>query len=121
MGAHWLLPDQPFASYRDYSTAMGGNAVERARGMSPDEVMAEIDASGLRGRGGAGFPTGTTQGNRCYLPVQGSLLLPSLLARLSPRRGPPWQLPRIVDFDELAGRFLLAEEESLKEPSRAAG
>ncbi len=26
--------------------------------MSPDEVIAEIKASGLRGRGGAGFPTG---------------------------------------------------------------
>src|SRR5256885_2602792 len=27
-------------------------------GMEPDEVLAEIDASGLRGRGGAGFATG---------------------------------------------------------------
>ena len=26
--------------------------------MSPQEVMAEIEKSGLRGRGGAGFPTG---------------------------------------------------------------
>ncbi|HTR44958.1 MAG TPA: NADH-quinone oxidoreductase subunit NuoF [Thermodesulfovibrionales bacterium] len=27
-------------------------------GMSPDDVIAEIKASGIRGRGGAGFPTG---------------------------------------------------------------
>ena len=28
--------------------------------MSPDEVIDEVKASGLRGRGGAGFPTGKT-------------------------------------------------------------
>ncbi len=42
-------------------TARGRGAYEgfrRALAMSRQEVVAEIDASGLRGRGGAGFPTG---------------------------------------------------------------
>ena len=33
-------------------------ALKKAIGMSPEEVIAEVKASGLRGRGGAGFPCG---------------------------------------------------------------
>jgi NADH-quinone oxidoreductase subunit F len=39
--------------------AMGGyEALQKALGMSRAEVIDEVKASGLRGRGGAGFPTG---------------------------------------------------------------
>ena len=41
-----------------YVAAGGFSALRRARGMAPDDVIAELDASGLRGRGGAFFPTG---------------------------------------------------------------
>ena len=36
----------------------GFAGLERALGMSPQQIIDEIDHSGLRGRGGAGFPTG---------------------------------------------------------------
>ncbi|MES1260563.1 MAG: NADH-quinone oxidoreductase subunit NuoF [Acidobacteriota bacterium] len=45
----------------------GYKAVEKALGMTQDEIINEVKASGLRGRGGAGFPTGMKWG---FLPRQ---------------------------------------------------
>ena len=42
----------------DYEALGGFSALRRARGMTPDDVIAELETSGLRGRGGAFFPTG---------------------------------------------------------------
>ena len=36
----------------------GYEALKKALTMSPDDIVNEVKASGLRGRGGAGFPTG---------------------------------------------------------------
>jgi len=41
-----------------YIARGGYSGLARAIGMGPESVIAEITASGLRGRGGAGFPTG---------------------------------------------------------------
>ena len=42
-----------------YESGGGYTALKKAiGGMKPEEIMGEVDKSGLRGRGGAGFPTG---------------------------------------------------------------
>ena len=42
----------------DYATHGGWAGLARARVMGPEATIAEVTASGLRGRGGAGFPAG---------------------------------------------------------------
>jgi NADH-quinone oxidoreductase subunit F len=42
----------------DYMTHGGYMALKKAIVMNPEQVIEEIKSSGLRGRGGAGFPTG---------------------------------------------------------------
>ena len=50
-------------SIDDYLAADGYKAIEKVLGgMSPQEVIDEVTKSGLRGRGGAGFPTGVKWG-----------------------------------------------------------
>ena len=46
-------------SLEDYLAAGGYEALKKAITMTPDEIITELEVSGLRGRGGAGFPTGT--------------------------------------------------------------
>ncbi|MBI5604785.1 MAG: NADH-quinone oxidoreductase subunit NuoF [Deltaproteobacteria bacterium] len=43
---------------KHYIARGGYEGLRKALGMHPEEVIREIKASGLRGRGGAGFPTG---------------------------------------------------------------
>ncbi|HNW97970.1 MAG TPA: NAD(P)H-dependent oxidoreductase subunit E [Bacteroidales bacterium] len=41
-----------------FTETVAGNAIKKLVNMTPEQVIAEIKASNLKGRGGAGFPTG---------------------------------------------------------------
>jgi NADH:ubiquinone oxidoreductase subunit F (NADH-binding) len=55
---HRVLYPTAIDSLEAYRKSRGGRGIEAARALSPEEIIAELEASGLRGRGGAGFPTG---------------------------------------------------------------
>jgi len=61
-------------SLEDYEATGGWAGLKRARSLEPAQVIADVTASGLRGRGGAGFPAGIkwktvaqTQGERKFI------------------------------------------------------
>jgi NADH-quinone oxidoreductase subunit F len=55
----FLLPIRPVASLDEYlASDVGGIGVQQAQRLGPAATIAEVQRAGLRGRGGAGFPTG---------------------------------------------------------------
>jgi NADH-quinone oxidoreductase subunit F len=50
--------DRDLAQLSEYRAVGGYKALEKARGMAREQVIEEISAATLRGRGGAGFPMG---------------------------------------------------------------
>ena len=111
------------SSFDDYVSAGGGRGLERALGMAPQAVIEEVAASGLRGRGGAGFPTArkwaalhTGTGPR-YVVCNAAEGEPATFKdRLLLRRNPY----RVIDGLQIAAHAVGAEKAyiGLKEPFR---
>lgn len=53
-----LLPESPFEDLAGYRATGGGDGIVEALRAGPESVIDTVSAAGLRGRGGAGFPTG---------------------------------------------------------------
>jgi NADH-quinone oxidoreductase subunit F len=60
LSARWDEPDS--FTLAGYQRAGGYRALPKALGMQPDQVIQTLKDSALRGRGGAGFPTGVKWG-----------------------------------------------------------
>jgi NADH:ubiquinone oxidoreductase subunit F (NADH-binding) len=56
--AYRVLPPEPIPDLAAYRAAGGGRGLERALELGGPAVVDVVRRSGLRGRGGAGFPTG---------------------------------------------------------------
>ena len=98
-GGH-LLPHQPITTIDEYlATDTGGLGVARAQEIGPAATIEMIQQSGLRGRGGGGFPTGQKwsgvagQGaTRRYLVCNGAEGEPGTFKDRALMRANPYQL-----------------------------
>ncbi len=98
MTTTFLLPTSPITSLDAYlATDAGGVGVETAQRLGPRATIELITASGLRGRGGGGFPTGrkwasiADQGSRHYLVCNGAEGEPGTFKDRALLRANPYQ------------------------------
>ena len=96
----YLLPTTPITTLDAYlATEVGGRGVAAAQRLGPRATIDVITASGLRGRGGGGFPTGRKwasiadqAGSRRYLVCNGAEGEPGTFKDRALLRANPYQL-----------------------------
>ena len=95
----FLLPTEPIGSLDAYlATDTGGSGLRRAHELGPTGTIDVVARSGLRGRGGGGFPTGqkwagvaTQTGSRRYLVCNGAEGEPGTFKDRALLRANPYQ------------------------------
>ena len=98
--ASYLLPAEPITSLDAYlATETGGLGLQAATRMGPGRVIDELGRSGLRGRGGGGFPTGRKwagvagqPGSTRYVVANGAEGEPATFKDRALMRANPYQL-----------------------------
>lgn len=96
----FLLPDEPVSTLDAWlATDVGGLGVATAQRIGPAATIDVINKSGLRGRGGGGFPTGRKwagiagqAGTRRYLVVNGAEGEPGTFKDRALLRANPYQV-----------------------------
>lgn len=95
----FLLPSEPITSLDAHlATDVGGRGLARARELGPAATAQLVLDSGLRGRGGAGFPTGrkwqgiAAEDGPTYLVVNGAEGEPGTFKDRALMRANPYQL-----------------------------
>ena len=111
-----VLHPKALASLDEYVRAGGLRGIDAAGAMNPSEIVAIVLAAGLRGRGGAGFPTGrkwetvaqnTTAGASSTVVVNGAEGEPGTFKDRSLLRRNPYQ---VIEGAFIAARAVHASQ-----------
>jgi NADH-quinone oxidoreductase subunit F len=99
MAPPFLLPPEPVTSVAQYLAAGGGLGLARAVDLGPEQTVKEVTLARLRGRGGAGFPTGrkwstiaSAGGTHHYVVVNGAEGEPATFKDRALLRANPYQV-----------------------------
>ncbi|HUQ64127.1 MAG TPA: NADH-ubiquinone oxidoreductase-F iron-sulfur binding region domain-containing protein [Acidimicrobiales bacterium] len=95
----FLLPAEPITSVEGWMQIGGGEALALAVELGPERTIEELRASGLRGRGGGGFPTGrkwsgvrSSGGTHRYVVANGAEGEPATFKDRAILRANPYQV-----------------------------
>ncbi|MFL6206802.1 MAG: NADH-ubiquinone oxidoreductase-F iron-sulfur binding region domain-containing protein [Acidimicrobiales bacterium] len=121
-----VLDADVVSSLAEHEAAGGGRALEAARAIEPEALIEVIEASGLRGRGGAGFPTGTKwrtvaglgEGRRATVVVNGAEGEPGTLKDRTLLRRNPY---KVLEGALIAAHAVGADEVVVGVKSTARG